>query len=77
MADQIITIPPERVLSLIQEHLRRGGVSQPIVGIQICVEQPFDADAKVHNEVPRLNVILPTPSPETDPPHPSTLKAGE
>ncbi|WP_173009420.1 hypothetical protein [Methylobacterium sp. P1-11] len=43
---------------MLREKLRAEGVTQEICGIQICVEQPFGDGMKVHNEVPRLNVIL-------------------
>lgn len=56
--DHVVWFEPDEVAEMIREKLRAAGIDRAPIGVQIVVEQPFADGSKVHNEVPRLNVIL-------------------
>jgi len=58
ISKNIVALTPEEVVELVRKALLEKGISREILGMQIAVEEPFGADMRIHNEVPRLNVVL-------------------
>lgn len=56
--DTVVYFTPDEVAQMLIEKLRAEGETRQVVSVQICVEQPFGDGMRVHNEVPRINVIL-------------------
>lgn len=54
----VVSFTPDEVAAMLRDALKANGVTQKPIGVQIIVEKPFGDGMKVHNEVPRLTVVL-------------------
>jgi hypothetical protein len=58
ISKNIVAFTPEEVVEIIQKALAEKGIERQILGMQIAVEEPFGDGMRIHNEIPRLNIVL-------------------
>jgi len=58
ISKNIVAFEPEEIVEIIQKALAEKGIEREIIGMQIAVEESFGDGMRIHNEIPRLNVVL-------------------
>lgn len=56
--DTVVSFSPDEVANMIRDALKKEGVAREPIAVQISVQEPFGNGMTVHNEVPRLTIVL-------------------